>query len=339
MTATALVSAQHDPGLLNVQSDLGSQLASAVESELVTESLDERNRGLSAVELPAEVEDERLELSWTSSESRTSPKAGCCEVSLPIDRHPRCIDSIAGQQLVGRWLHVDGRESEHPAPLVSPNDRSGDRIWTTEEGLRGREVAHPYGIADPAGADRFAAEGKRLDDSYSESKMRTKRLQCARRSLPLVAELEFRADNNPTDRTCPGNAGDEVGRRLVRETAIERQYCDCVDSRTQQQARTLGRISDGRLWRVLTEHLAGQRIECGGHRRRTGRLGTAYQSPDERLMTEVHAIESTDREMQGASRPVFEIPNYGHAPHSTRYVRWRASLERSDESPYSQSLA
>jgi hypothetical protein len=74
-----------------------------------------------------------------------------------------------------------------------------------------------------------------------------------------------------------------------------------------EERGALRRVGEGRLRRVLREHLGGQRIERRGHRRRTRGLRTADETADERLMAEVDPIEDADREVQWTLRPSGEV--------------------------------
>ncbi len=74
-----------------------------------------------------------------------------------------------------------------------------------------------------------------------------------------------------------------------------------------EERGALRRVGEGRLRRILREHLGRQRIERGRDRRRARGLRAADQAPDERLVPEMDPIEDADREVQRTLWPSGEV--------------------------------
>jgi len=300
--------------------DRGAQRLGPAECLLAAQALDHLDDQPPPVEVAAEVEQMDLDRPPFAGEGRPHADVEDALAHAPVHLDTDRVDAVRGQQEAGAKMQVRGREAERPPPAIAHHHPATKRVGPAEERPRTRHVARLDERAQPRAAHLLAvARGRHRSHHLDpEPQARAERAQRLAGAGPVAAEVDVVAHHDVRQLEMAeqevAHEGFRIERREGAREALDDRHVDAqpgearqaVVQRLEHERRTGGR-----------QHRDRMGLEGEGHRE-TRRLPRPLdRAADDRLMSQVRAVEVAEREDAARKplRPARKVANDAHRHH------------------------
>jgi hypothetical protein len=293
---------EHLAGPRDVVGDRQLEVVDAGELSLVAEPGHERDLDLASIQLLAELDVERMDLEPGGGRLAVGEGRVGADVR---DRGPVLELLVAARIEQGQEarIHaaarphvaardVGGREPELPTSRRAVPDLAFDREVAPEQLGRALDPTLADQLADDRRADLLVIVGLDLRNDLDRDPDRRQQLdQGLGSTRPAGAEVKVVADDDLRGREPGDQEALDEGRRIeLGDRGIEAEHDQQIDAEIATHPLALGRALQAWRRTLGREHVGRSGFE--GHQRHA--LGQLAGTHEQRLMTEVHAIEGTD---------------------------------------------